>query len=58
MDSAHIVPCFISGLDMTYGAWEEMETMYTVLCNSLESSQHLAGQELVPRGLENTGEAL
>lgn len=52
------MPCFISGLDMTYGAWEEMETMYTVLCNSLEPSQHLAGQELVPRGLENTGEAL
>lgn len=43
---------------MTYGVWEEMETMYAVLYNNLEPSQHLAGQELVPRGLEKTGEAL
>lgn len=50
--------CFISGLDMTYGVWEEIETMYTILDNSLEPSQHLTGQELVPCGLEKTGEAL
>lgn len=32
--------------------------MCTVLYNSLEPPQRLAGQELVPRGLENTGEVL
>lgn len=58
MHSTHIVRCFISGLDMTYGVWEEIETMYTILDNSLEPSQHLTGQELVPCGLEKTGEAL